>query len=514
MTSLGNYDILEIISQTGPSTVYLARHKKLNRKTLLKVYRGGDPDLIDRFEREARIVADLNSDFIVQIYDFGEINGQYYISMEYVEGQNLHDFLTSHSLSADEIIEFSFQIARAVAVLHVKGYIHRDLKPENILVSNDQKIKLTDFGISLHSSLKRITSEGALLGTPMYMSPEQINNLPLTCSCDVFALGIIFYQMATGNHPFESEQYGEVFARILSHDPAPLSELRPDLPEWYCKMVARALSKEPQDRIQDAIALLKIMQENMPERFADFAIPGKSKRRYLRPVLFTTLLLLSAIIGVWYFQGYFSPPDRQPVLTDTLSTVLRNSDSSGHAMKPESTIAVQKPSENNNNKSNRSEANQENVTEHKDLVLPNKQPTTLFIQTYPWCKIYLNYKPIDQTPMTSPIKVTPGRYILGLQNPAYPSLMDTIDILPFQENKFYYHLDSIFARVDLKVIPWGKVYIDSKYIGTTPLKNPIYVTRDFHVLEIHNEYYKNWIDTLDTRNTLVIKRHIQLEEKL
>ena len=514
MASIGNYDILETISQTGPSTVYLAIHQKLNRKTLLKVYRGGDPKLIDRFEREARIVADLNSDYIVQVYDFGEIDGQFYISMEYVDGQNLQEFLASHRLSGDELMEFSFQIARAVSVLHLKGYIHRDLKPENILVSKDKKIKLTDFGISLHRSLKRITSEGALLGTPLYMSPEQINNLPLTAACDVFALGIIFYQMAAGKHPFESEQYGEVFAHILTTEPPELCRVRPDLPQWYCDMVTRALQKDAGQRIPDAMTLMQIIQQNMPEQFGDIPFPKTPGRRNPARMLIAVFVLLAVLSTAWLIRHRVWLTPQPPAPVDTTFSPNQTEDSAKQVIKPDTNRLAHAPTNDQPTNHQQSEDRSTATPKPADQIKPDNRPTTLFVRTYPWCNIYLNYKLIDQTPMAEAIKIKPGRYVLGLQNPSYPSFTDTIEIRPHQQNKLFYNLDSIFVRVDLNVIPWGKVYIDGKYIGTTPIKSPIYVTRDFHVLEIQNKYYQSWIDTLDTRNEMVIKRSIQLKEKL
>ncbi|MEJ2636154.1 MAG: serine/threonine-protein kinase [Calditrichia bacterium] len=311
MNSIGSYKILETLYDKGAVQACLAVHQKLGRKTFLKIYSGLDAGLIRRFEREARIVADLDHESIVSIYDFGEDQGRYYIAMEFVDGWNLAQYLQSHELMDEEILDIAYQIAASVAVLHRKGYIHRDLKPENVLIGRNKKIKITDFGTSFQASQVRMTQNGDLNGTPLYMSPEQINNLQITASSDVFTLGIIFYQLATGIHPFYAEQYGEIFARILTLEPLPINSIRDTIPEWFSDLVSMLLQKDASKRPKNAqevaaemksrniISDIPQLQQRTPFRYTNI------KRK---AIIFPLLLGLK----VWTWSG-------DPIAKETFS---------------------------------------------------------------------------------------------------------------------------------------------------------------------------------------------------
>lgn len=513
MKSLANYIILETISEKDQASVYIARHKKLERKTLLKVYSGGDKQLIERFEREAKIVADLNSPSIVAIYDFGEADGKFFISMEYVEGVNLQDYLKQHTLSWNEIISFAYQIASSVAVLHKKGYIHRDLKPENILVGTDGRIKLTDFGITLHESLNRVTSDGALLGTPLYMSPEQINNQDLSPASDVFSLGIIFYLLATGVHPFEAEQYAQVFAKILSYEPPPVNTFNKELPSWFADLVANLLHKDYHKRIHDALQIVQIIEKNA-ERKATQQIPKiiESTHEEISPkpkwIWSLAAILIIFVIYLIFFGREF-PSLLQTQLDSTAADSLQRKDSTAMA-KNLAANDISNPPLVNETEVKNNQGLHERIPLKPDL--DKNLPTTLLIKSYPWCRVYLDYALIDSTPMTKAYTLQPGRYLLGLQNPAYPSFSDSIIVLAHQQNIYSINLDSSFVRLDLKVSPWGEVYIDGKHFGTWPQDKSIYLTKDKHLLEIKNAYYRTWVDTLFCEKQKEITKHIILQE--
>ena len=509
MEKIGAYIIEETISVNGPSSVFLARHAKLGRKTFLKVYTGEDKTVIERFEREAKIVADLNSASIVQIYDFGEANGNFFISMEYVPGQNLAEFLKQGVPQPERILDIALQISRAVSVLHEKGYIHRDLKPENILISHSGQIRLTDFGITLHESLNRVTSKGALLGTPLYMSPEQINNLELTPASDVFALGIIFYQLATGINPFEAPQYAQVFSKILTFQPEPAQTLNPDLPEWFSRLIDSLLEKNPQKRVASASDILTRFQDQGFEatesnQALNQPAPASTAAKSYFP--FLMLILIAVVAGiVWYlFQSSPSAEGTQPMgavdSTQDTATIVRKDTASA-------TPTKNNASQSGNHSKTPSASQPVQKTDAPTL------PTRLLVKTYPWCNVYLNYTLIDKTPMQKAVNIEPGKHLLGLQNPNYPSYSDSIFIKPNRLNEITINLDSIFTRLEVQVIPWGKIYIDGKYMGTSPLQRPLYVTKETHWIEIKNRYYTSWVDSVDARFLPVIQLAVVLKEK-
>lgn len=522
--TIGNYRILNTILDKGTARVYLAVHQRLGRKTFLKVYTGGDQTLIQRFEREARIVADLNHPAIVQIYDFGEEDGQYFIAMEYVEGQNLQEYIRDRQLDADQIIDLAYQIATSVAVFHQKGYIHRDLKPENILIDQEGRVKITDFGLSVHERLTRITNEGNLLGTPLYMAPEQINNLPIRCATDVFALGVIFYQMATGEHPFSAEHIGELFSQILSTVPVELAKKRSDLPGWFVELVHRMLEKEPEKRPASALEVVQVFHGHQAGMFEDLhphrVLAGEvpfARRKHRLALVAAGLLIL---LGIFLWKSPEKAWRFALMIADSTHQNAPTGPDSGNPV-----LAVSPPPPFPKNPGSNPEQNPAEPLYSPEIPQPVEIPpytdtlsigktreTALLVQTWPWCRIYLNYQFVDVTPMLKPLQVSPGKYILSLQNPDYPSWSDTITVYPNRLNVIAYNLDTLFMRLDLQVIPWGKVFIDGQFIGITPLKKPIYLTKRSHILRIENEFYQTYEDTLRWRGQLVIEKSVVLQE--
>ncbi|MGD9488065.1 MAG: serine/threonine protein kinase [Calditrichaceae bacterium] len=513
MNSIGNYEILRTISEKGQNRVYEARHKVLDRKTLLKVYLGGDDLLIQRFEREARIVADLNDESIVSVYDFGKVEGLFYISMEYVEGCSLAEYMANGIPETENIIAIASKITRGLAVIHGKGYIHRDLKPENILIDKKMNIKLTDFGISIHESANRITEEGSLIGTPLYLSPEQINNLPVSFSADMFALGTILYQLSTGVHPFEASRYGEIFSKILSYDPPPVNTLCPDLPGWFSESIGLLLSKDPDKRPPDARRYALFLQKMNPDIFPS-RVTNASKTEKIRSMkLF--IVVPAVLIGVmilFYFRSIYIPAGKPDISQSPSADSVIFAENSG----PDLNAIELKPDEIISSEKVMSVSNEKNVPSTKDYQPDHSKkvikPTTLLINTWPWAKVYIDYREIDITPMSEPIDFNPGKYLISLQHPLYPSWSDSITVKTGINNSFIFNLDSLFLQLDLQINPWGEVYIDGQYRGTSPLTDPIYLTRANHSITVKNKYYITHRDSVIWNGEHKIVKNIMLRE--
>ncbi len=502
---IANYNIIETISENGPVSVYKAVHTVLNRKTLLKVHHSDDKKLIKRFESEARIVAELNHPSIVAIYDYGRASDKdFYISMEFIAGGNLNDYLEEHALSLDEKLNLCLSIARCIAVIHKHGYIHRDLKPQNLLVDTDGSVKLTDFGISFHESLKRTTPDGRLLGTPLFMSPEQINNLPVTKQSDLYSLGVIFYQVLSGQNPFDAPNFGEIFSKILTYKPRALNSLNSKIPDGFSELTDKLLSKEVEKRPAKIDEVLVVLKEglNIQEK-DDSEINVKKTKSNLFYFLIPAAILL-------IFIAYFVQKDAQPkspsLPPDTVNTAINKKDnnvtSGNNIIKGDTEISL-----------NKDHLNQPKKKLDREIIAPKKE-TKLFVNTYPWCRIYLDYQLIDTTPLKDSIVIKPGKYLLSLQNSAYPSWNDSIEITANRTNIFNYNLDSIFYKLELTVQPWGKVFIDGNYYGTTPLDKPIMLSKKNKTILIENQYYKSYTDTLFWTGKPLISKNIILDEKI
>ncbi len=284
---LAHYEILAILGAGGMGEVYLARDLRLGREVALKTLRPDrrpDPGLLARFRAEARTLAALNHRNVVTIHAVEEADGTPFITMEHVRGRSLKEAVPAGGFDPDRWLELFRTVAGAVAAAHRAGIVHRDLKPANVMLSDDGEVRVLDFGLAkirptapddpaddtLTASLP-----GALTGTLPYMSPEQVRGDEVSPASDVFALGVLFHELATGIRVFQGRTPADLTAAILGSVPAPLSELRADFGPGTVRIIARCLHKEPSRRYADADALHRDLLELVPGEKADGSTPGE-----------------------------------------------------------------------------------------------------------------------------------------------------------------------------------------------------------------------------------------------
>jgi hypothetical protein len=261
---IGPYTIVREVGRGGMGRVYLATDSRLGRTVALKAL---PPDLIDsppqreRLRREARAAAALTHPGICTVYALEELEGALFIATEFVDGQTLRDEITGERrLESSELLRSARELAAALASAHAKGITHRDLKPENVMRTSDGRLKILDFGLARVDAGEagadpQATLAGALVGTPAYMAPEQLNGLAADARADVFAFGVLVYELATGLHPFHAATPLAVAGRVLESEPAPLAALRPDVPPVLAAAVARCLRKARGERFASAVEL-------------------------------------------------------------------------------------------------------------------------------------------------------------------------------------------------------------------------------------------------------------------
>lgn len=250
------YEIIKTIGEGGMANVYLAKDIILDRNVAIKVLRGDlatDEKFVRRFQREALSASSLSHPNIVEIYDVGEDDGDYYIVMEYVDGKNLKQLLKKRGkLTAAEVVDIMLQITSAMSVAHDSLIVHRDLKPQNILIKEDGEIKITDFGIAMALNATQLTQTNSAMGSVHYFPPEQANGKGSSLKSDVYSLGIMMYELLTGTLPFRGDNAVEI---ALKHLKEPIPSIRtelPELPQSIENIIIRATAKNPKNRYANA----------------------------------------------------------------------------------------------------------------------------------------------------------------------------------------------------------------------------------------------------------------------
>jgi eukaryotic-like serine/threonine-protein kinase len=247
------YELEELVGTGGMSSVYRARDRLLERYVALKVmhpHYADDAEYVERFRHEARSVAQLSHPHIVTVIDRGEDGGQQFIVFEYVDGENLKQFVErTGPLPTRRAVELALAIADALAFAHEHGLVHRDVKPQNVLLTPDGDAKVTDFGIARSLDVEHgMTQTGTVLGTSNYLSPEQASGKTTTATTDVYSLGVVLYELLTAEVPFPGDNFVAVAMKHINEPPPDLLEKRPDVPLRLAAAVDRAMEKDPEQR--------------------------------------------------------------------------------------------------------------------------------------------------------------------------------------------------------------------------------------------------------------------------
>jgi serine/threonine-protein kinase len=270
----GRYQVLAHLGTGGMAEVYCAQDLQLGRKVALKVLHerfAADEEFVERFRREASAAAGLQHQHVVSVYDRGEWDDTSYIAMEYVPGKTLKELVRDEGpLPPERAVDLTVQILRAARFAHRRGVIHRDFKPQNVIVDDEDRAKVTDFGIA-RAGASDMTQTGSIMGTAQYLSPEQAQGHAVTARSDLYSIGIVLYELLTGKVPFEAEAAVTIALKQVSEPPVPPSQINPAVTPELEAVVLRALAKDPADRFADAdefIAALEAAGSRIPSAAA------------------------------------------------------------------------------------------------------------------------------------------------------------------------------------------------------------------------------------------------------
>jgi serine/threonine-protein kinase len=416
---IGNCRILSEIASGGMAVVYKAVQESLNRTVAVKALKtsvAADSQFAIRFEREALSLAQLQHENIIHVYDFYKERGAYFIVMEYVDGIDLYDLLDRCGrLPVDVAAIIAMQVARALDYAHYRGIIHRDIKPANIMIARQGGVKLMDFGIARDQVFGDLTQTGTGLGTPSYMSPEQILGDKLDFRSDIFSLGICLYQMCTGRKPFIEDEQKSVMHKIrLEKYPSP-RKLNPEIPRELERILAKCMQKLPRDRwrsTQDVVLALerflaRRVDMNYHSRLVLFlkntgVISAEEAEQFLHP----------AVVGVagqtamTSSRAAYRPLVRRVAgVQATIAGALALAVGLLHIARSPPPVQAQ------------------TATSTGPMVAPEpKERVALRVIVDPWAEVWIDGKLVETTPFATPIETEVGSHRLELRNPYFKTV--------------------------------------------------------------------------------------------
>jgi serine/threonine-protein kinase len=297
----GRYEIRDEIGRGSMGVVYRAHDPHIDRIIALKVLRHDrivSEEFVQRFLKEAKAIGRLSHPSIVTVYDVGQDQGNLYIAMEFLEGISLDKIIEKKRLNIEEIIDLGVQVAEALNYAHQQGVIHRDIKPANIVLTPDSRVRITDFGIARIEDPEstRQTQAGDILGTPSYMSPEQVQGQEVDGRSDLYSLGVILYELLTGKRPFVGDTMTATFLAITRDIPAVPSKIDPSVPQPLSDILMKCLRRQPGERFQTGSEIIESLKDFLQE--GEFRYPQKpakkNTKRYALLILIAVVILGSA----------------------------------------------------------------------------------------------------------------------------------------------------------------------------------------------------------------------------
>jgi len=501
------FEITDTLKKDQHTTVYLANHIYLGKKIILKTLSTDElPDktFLDRFKREAKILAQLDHPNIIKVLDFGTAGNSFYISFEYFESRNLRKVINENNLSDVDKINLCIQLFKALDAAHQRGIIHRDIKPENILVNSKLELKIADFGLAFVRDDIILTHKSSIVGTPGYMSPEQIRGEELTPQTDLFSSGIVIYELFTCVNPLIGKDISETINNILNFKIEKDFKEFSTLPDNIQNALQELLRKNFSKRTKSAPEALNyfVLKDELRSQHTVQPEKKKTKKTFFYWAAAITIIIITVF------------------LINKNPSTDENSLNSGNNIKqsiPE--IAELKDSSQNivdNTETDKKETDIKTIdTAPKDELAKEMQESVtnaadgkLFVEVNPWAEVFINDKKMDTTPLKDEIELESGEYELKLIHPEFPLYSEKVEIKSGELKTVKINFYEEVGYLDCKIFPWGEIYINGTHKSTTPLRKPIVLMPGKYNLKITNENYNKDIQeivTIKAKETVTLR---------
>ncbi|MCX7994282.1 MAG: protein kinase [candidate division WOR-3 bacterium] len=561
-----NFEIKELIATGGMAAIYKAIHVTLDRVVAVKILHGHlaqDKDFIIRFEREAKAAANLQHENIVNIIDFGQEEEVYFIAMEYVDGKSLKDLLNQVKFIPQEItLAIVREIAKGLGYAHQKGIVHRDMKPANILIGYDGSVKIADFGLAQAQDLTSITVTGAIVGTPAYMSPEQAAGKKVDNRSDIFSLGVMFYEMLTGEKPFKGENYSAVIHEILTVTPPSPIEANPLISRDISTIIEKMLEKDPDKRYQSIEEVgeditIKARRNRIetgrkeigefvkaPEQAMESLLQKRKQYHYERGIYYMNLGYEKIDDAIVEFEKVLLIDPNEIKAKEYLEKLKKKKERMPEEKRPVEKAGVRKFSI--------------SITHafaglfvlaiilfalirflsttKSGSLSPTHLTGTVVVNSFPsGARIIFDGDSTDRFTPAVFEGLKTGEHRIELKKEGYKSYVQNFEIKGNDTVNINVELISEVVKKDtpqvakppppkkpstivegtsflkVKVDPWAKIYIDGSYVETTPIAKNIELSSGVHNVRLENPNFKTWQRNIKFKPGETVELNVRLE---
>ncbi len=491
-TLFEKFNIISCLKKTEFSAVYLADHIFLEKRIILKTLdsnKSVDGTYLSRFKREAQILAKLNHPNIIRVLDFGIFQNFVYISFEYFPAQTLREIINGKKINNTQKTNLLQQTTAGLAYAHNNNIIHRDIKPENILVDENLQLKIADFGLALCGENNQLTDPANVMGTPAYMSPEQITGSKLTAASDLFSLGLVAFELFKNNNPVLGADPGQTINNIINFNTTKLNELISKTNETEKHIIKNLLNPDPAKR-QFSVELIKDAEKT-----------DQIKQQNALPKI---LWISASIIMIVLFLIFYE-------YASTLFTPKINSESPGQIQATQENSHI---FEKNDHVQQSVDSNSKTIIKKPEQIrTPTQniadQMASLKIESIPPATIFINSQQVGNTSRAKPIELKEGIYQVTLKNDDFPDFQKNIELRAGGNEAFSINLNEHSGLLQVFAYPWAVVNIDGKKFGQTPLEKPIRLKKGLYILELKNpgfEVYKKSFE-ISGNDTILVQHN-------